>query len=385
MRLFNLLLTSTAGTEAETTASRTITETTAKAAEAFSKITEGASETGEAVKGFLESPPPAFTVTAVVVAAVLLATAAVLAVCLIRANKRAKTASKPSAAPAGAVRGVAIGKLHEQGAREYQQDCFAVSDTSLMHDRGMLGVVADGMGGLSDGDKVSQAIVEAVLDGFMELQSPKTHEQALLALTIRAMKAVDRLLGPGGYRRCGSTLIMGYLRGNGFSFVSVGDSRICLYRDGELLQLNREHIYRNELALNAVNGEQTLQSVYTDKKGSGLTSFVGMGKLKHIDMPASPINVRPGDKLMLMSDGIYNAVSTAELKGALGHSAAEAAEILRGIISNKNYPDQDNYTGVIFECLAEETSEHVPAPAPAHVQEAKEAADDVPSTSAPEN
>ena len=388
MSLFKLLLTSTAS-EAETTAAKTIAETTARVTEAISKVTDGASETGEAAKSFLESPPPAFTVTTIVVAAVLLAAAAVLTVFLIRANKRANTASEKTAPSKGSVRGVAVGKLHEQGARDYQQDCFAVSDTAMMHDRGILGVVADGMGGLSDGDKVSQAIVEAVLDGFMELQNPKTHEQALLALTIRAMTAVDRLLGPGGYRRCGSTLIMGYLRGNGFSFVSVGDSRICLYRDGELLQLNREHIYKNELALNAVNGEQTLQSVYTDKKGSGLTSFVGMGKLKHIDMPASPINVRPGDKLMLMSDGIYNAVTTAELKGALSHHAAEAAEILRGIISGKKYPDQDNYTGVIFECLAEEAPrkmpEHAPEPAPAKAEPAKKQAGDVPSTSAPEN
>ena len=114
-----------------------------------------------------------------------------------------------------------------------------------------------------------------------------------------------------------------------------------------------------------------------------------MGKLKHIDMPASPINVRPGDKLMLMSDGIYNAVTTAELKGALSHHAAEAAEILRGIISGKKYPDQDNYTGVIFECLAEEAPrkmpEHAPEPAPAKAEPAKKQAGDVPSTSAPEN
>lgn len=358
MRPMNILLTAVSGDETTAAVTKAVTKavTTAK---------DAASETAEAAKSFLESPPPAFTVTAIVVAAVLLVTTAVLAVSLILANKRAKSPSAPSSAHLpGDVNFVSVGKVHEQGAREYQQDCFAVSDTAMMDEKGLLAVVADGMGGLADGDKVSQTIVEAVLDGFMELQGPATQEQELLALTSRAMTAVDRLLGPNGYKRCGSTLIMGYLRGNSFSFVSVGDSRICLYRDGDLMQLNREHIYKNELALNAVNGEQTLGSVYSDRKGSGLTSFVGMGRLKHIDMPASPIEVRPGDKLMLMSDGIYNAVSNSELTGALGLPAAEAAEEIRRIVAGKNYQNQDNYTGIILECLAEkQASEPTPAPA----------------------
>ena len=313
-----------------------------------------------------------------VIAAALMVVTIVLAVCLILSKRREMSAASGAvSATAREIKGVSIGKLHEQGAREYQQDCFAVSDTALMSDRGILAVIADGMGGLSDGDKVSKTIVEAVLDGFMELPGQATHEQELLALTGRAMTAVDRLLGPNGYQRSGSTLIMGLFRGRGFSFVSVGDSRICLFRDGELMQLNREHIYKNELILRAVNGEQTLGSVYSDKKGSGLTSFVGMGKLKHIDMPASPITVRPGDKLVLMSDGIYNAMSTSELTDALSAPAQDAADAIRSIITQKNYQNQDNYTGVIIECLAE-------AQAPVSKPLANEQAA-VPNTLEPEN
>lgn len=336
----------------------TAEETVAKAVE------EGAEASG--------SLPPALTVVFICVAAALLVATSVLAVCLVRSKRRGGSALSE-------IKGISIGKIHEQGAREYQQDCFAVSDTALMKDRGVLAVIADGMGGLSDGDKVSRAVVESLLDGFMEIRGSATHEQDLLALTCRAMSTVDRLLGPNGYKRSGSTLIMGLLRGRGFSFVSVGDSRICLFRDGELMQLNREHIYKNELALRAVNGEVSLQSVYSDKKGSGLTSFVGMGKLKYMDMPASPVTVRPGDKLILMSDGIYNAMTTSELTDALSRPAALAADTIREVIAKKNYSAQDNYTGIILECLAKEQT-HTPAPAPA-----AKGSTSVPSTLEPED
>ena len=53
-------------------------------------------------------------------------------------------------------------KVHAQGARESQQDSFSVSSDSLQPD-GILAVVADGMGGLADGDRVSQTIVSAVM------------------------------------------------------------------------------------------------------------------------------------------------------------------------------------------------------------------------------
>lgn len=246
---------------------------------------------------------------------------------------------------------IKIGKLHEQGARSGQQDCFGVSDESLIESRGLLSVVADGMGGLSDGDKVSAAAVEAILDSFTLYQGRCTPQQELLLLTSQAMESVGRLLGPSGFGRSGSTLVMGILRENMFSFLSVGDSRISLYRNGVLMQLNREHIYRNQLALNAVNGEIPFQEIYTDQRGSGLVSFLGMGPLKYLDIPAEPVKLLPGDKIILMSDGVYNALENSELEKCLAGEPEKAAEDIRLAIQEKGYENQDNYTAVIIEWM----------------------------------
>lgn len=242
---------------------------------------------------------------------------------------------------------ILVEKLHEQGARKSQQDSFFVSPAELIPARGLLAVVADGMGGLSDGDRVSQTAVTAVMEAFYAVQGAP--EQVLLALLAQANRAVNELLGPDGLRTGGSTLVAGLIRDGAFHALSVGDSRICLYRGGELWQLNREHVFRDELYLRAVNGETTLSEAVGHPQASGLTSFLGMGELKYVDMPSHPIRVRPGDLFLLMSDGVYNALSDEEISSALDRKEG-AADALREAIQAKNYSNQDNYTAVLLRC-----------------------------------
>lgn len=302
--------------------------------------------------GLPDSPTPAvwsgwpwlWGVTAVLLIA---AAAALIA-------QRGRRKGKHGPAAAGAWNGtVQVGKVHQQGARDSQQDCFSVSPEELIPTHGLLAVVADGMGGLSDGDKVSQAAVTAIMNSFYETTGDP--DGALLTLLARANQAVNTLLGPGGRSKSGSTLVMGLIRAGKFHYLCVGDSRICLYRAGTLYQLNREHIYRHELNLKAVNGTGTFQEAATHPTASGLTSYLGMGTLKYADVPARPADILPGDKFILMSDGVYNALTDAELTAALDLPAEQAAAALEKAIQNKHYPRQDNYTAVILDCGTQET------------------------------
>ena len=59
---------------------------------------------------------------------------------IVRARRR-----RAPAACAGGVT-LSVGKVHETGARESQQDCFAVLPEELWPEHGLLAVVADGMG-----------------------------------------------------------------------------------------------------------------------------------------------------------------------------------------------------------------------------------------------
>ena len=267
----------------------------------------------------------------------------VLAACLTRRMKKKAPAPKPMDDQPLQMQ---VSKLHEQGARASQQDSFALTPAELIPTHGTLAVVCDGMGGLKDGDKVSQEAVSAMVNGFLEVSGEPN--QVLLALLERANRSVNRLLGPAGQRRSGTTMVAGILKKDEFHYLSVGDSRICLYRDGALFQLNREHIYVNELSTRAVNDILTLQEAWSDPQGAGLTSFLGMGDLKYVDIPAAPQKVRRGDKLILMSDGVYNALTEQELCSALDEASGADAEALGKAIADKAYDNQDNYTAVIL-------------------------------------
>ena len=145
-------------------------------------------------------------------------------------------------------------------------------------------------------------------------------------------------------------MVMGLIKDDAFHYLSVGDSRICLYRGGVLYQLNREHIFRTELAVQFVNDETSLQEVYNHPKGGALTSYLGMGDIRYTDLPAQPVAIRPGDRFILMCDGVYNALNEQELATALSAGNGAVAEALRTAIQTKNYANQDNYTAVILEC-----------------------------------
>jgi len=286
-------------------------------------------------------------------AVVLLVLAAVILLCS-RKRRRPSQAGSANIPMTGAVNAAApapklsVAKLHEQGSRSEQQDSFGVSDCELVDTLGFVAVVADGMGGLKDGGTVSATAAEAVLGHFLNCQDARSPKELLLRLAAEANRSVNDLLGPASYRVSGSTLMLGYVRGGFFQFLSIGDSRVCLLRGGELIQLNREHTYENELALDAINGSLSVGDALSDPKGHGLVSFLGMGQIEAYDMPAAPLQLLRGDKLILMSDGVYNALSPVEIKAAISGPLDNAAEELRSAIEEKAYSNQDNYTAIIL-------------------------------------
>ncbi|MCD8345526.1 MAG: serine/threonine-protein phosphatase [Oscillospiraceae bacterium] len=243
-----------------------------------------------------------------------------------------------------------VGKLHNQGARSAQQDGFTVSPADAASSMGVLAIVADGMGGLEDGDKVSQKAVETALNTFVANTGEK-YEALMWKMVVETNKAVNKMLGSSKIGKCGSTMVAGLIRQGKFMWFSIGDSRIYLWRDGSLIQLNREHIYRHDLELKVANGSGTLDAAFGAKDGSSLTSFFGRGELTHVDMPAEPLDIHGGDRYILMSDGVYNALSYEELVSCIAttNTAEETAEALGKAVAAKAYSNQDNYTAVVLE------------------------------------
>lgn len=247
--------------------------------------------------------------------------------------------------------GLAVGNAHHIGKRENQEDCFAISDLSnatLCRESGVLAVVADGMGGLNNGEVVSAAVTSTMMREFGGLSDAWSAPQKLLYLVERANEAGNAVTGgiPG---QSGSTLVSALIRDGNLWFASVGDSRIYLVRGGKAIRLTREHVYEAELNLRAARGRMNFEDVFADRQRHALTSYIGMGELAYVDCPLNATGLISGDWVALMSDGVFNALSEEEIGAALCGSVHEAADRLERMVLSKGDPRQDNFTAILIQ------------------------------------
>lgn len=243
-----------------------------------------------------------------------------------------------------------VGKLHNIGKRKSQQDSFAVSDTGeeLCSKKGLFAIVADGMGGLSDGDKVSSMVTLSFFRDFHETEFSNPAD-ALLTMLQHANDEVNNFLG-NKITQSGSTLVAGIIKDYKLYWISVGDSHIYHYRNGNLMQLNREHTYRHELDAKAANGEISRETALNDPQRNALTSYIGMGRLEQIDRNVTPLNLCKGDRILFMSDGVFGTLGDEAIAQAMSMPVEESINIMDDWIKATNKSNQDNYTAVILQC-----------------------------------
>lgn len=249
---------------------------------------------------------------------------------------------------------VSIGNAHHIGTRESQQDCFALSDISnpgLLAEKGVFAVVADGMGGLTDGGKISSLAVSVMLRYFNERPFHSSADIELLNMVNEANEEISRFLGPEGLGKSGSTVVAVIVKDYKLAWLSVGDSRICLIRGGTLVQVNREHTYGLELDEQAAMGQITFEQAQNDPQRAALTSFLGMGSLHKIDRSVRPMTLTPGDRVLLMSDGVFGSLSDEEILSVMNLPPVESAAQIEQMVLGKHKEKQDNFTAVILACI----------------------------------
>ena len=235
------------------------------------------------------------------------------------------------------------------GKRKSQQDSFGISDfdEDTVQQKGILAVVADGMGGLSGGERASMATVISALNYF------DTNEMENIPVKLREMieNANEQVKEVVGITKgqSGSTIVCVHIMDHQMFFASVGDSRILLIRDGEIFQLNKEHNYEADLLEMVQDGRMTMEEALQDPQKDALTSYIGIDCLERIDQNLTEIELFEGDRILLITDGVYNTLSDAEILSSMEYSAGRAMMHIEMQIEAKNRPNQDNYTAVLIE------------------------------------
>ena len=237
---------------------------------------------------------------------------------------------------------VAVGCVQHSGAREHQEDCVGFTPVSGDPLGGFLAVVADGMGGMASGAFVSDWTVRRMLETEIGGETP-VHQQLC-----EAARRISGEIAAGGSRG-GSTMAAVFLDRDGIHICSVGDSRVYLQRGGVLTLLTEDGDYMNSLLGRVISRELTFGQAAEDPERDSLTQFMGGGVTIQPDVTLSPIRPESGDRLLICSDGVYNAINEQTILQSLSMSAAAAAEDILGRVLAKGYTNQDNLTAAVLE------------------------------------
>jgi protein phosphatase len=260
------------------------------------------------------------------------------------------------------------GNAQHHGAREYQQDCFAFSDldnqTFAAHG-GILGVVADGMGGLAHGGEAAAAAVTTFLERYESKPPGESIANALADALDDANAAVLRLArSRGGVGNVGATLVAAVIHDGQLHWTSVGDSRIYLVRGGRLAQLTQDHIYGVDLDQRAAAGILRREDAEAHPDREALTSHLGQRRLSLVERSVEPLPLAEGDRVLLCSDGLYRALSPEEIAPHLARDPQRGCEALIDRVLQKQLRSQDNVTAVALAFGGE--LDPMPATRPAH-------------------
>jgi len=246
------------------------------------------------------------------------------------------------------------GNAQDIGAREQQQDSMGFSDPedkAFVAHEGFLGVLADGMGGMAQGSLASRTAVSRFLGSYMAKSETESIPDASYRALQEANEAVLALASERGLDdEMGTTLVAAAAHEKGLYWISAGDSRAYLIRNGELAQLTIDHVFANQLEKDVVSGWLSKAAALNDPERYHLTSYLGKSDLDEIDRNIKPLLLQTGDRVVLCSDGAYKNLSESELVSAGQGDPRQACENLISQVLAKRAPRQDNITVLAIDC-----------------------------------
>lgn len=242
---------------------------------------------------------------------------------------------------------------------ENQDACAAAPDLGVY-------VVCDGMGGAAAGELASNLALEAFLHSIGQSAltadeagrdpSPNPavlgadHPQTRLERGVRAanLAVFQRSQRQRALRGMGTTLVAALLERTGECFsawiANVGDSRCYLLRDGRLTQITVDH---------SVVEEQIRAGFITRKQAefSPVRNVITRAVGTQTTVPADVFqqSLRPGDTLLLASDGLTRELSDDAIAQTLARQTGDLDSACEALVAAANANGgRDNITVLLL-------------------------------------
>jgi protein phosphatase len=236
----------------------------------------------------------------------------------------------------------------EKGVRPTNQDRFAIDEA--LH----LCVIADGMGGHNAGEIASRTAVDAVLEVVRDRERvgwPFGFDQALsdagnlirTAIYQANVQVIEQAGHSRSYAGMGTTIVAALIVDGRLSVGHAGDSRLYRLDGGRLRQLTGDDSWMARILANDPQADASLLEHHPMRHV--LTNVVGGRKPTDVHVVEEPLE--PGDRLLLTTDGVHNALDDRWLEKALAdlHDlAGVAATIVGAAIARGSH---DNCTAIV--------------------------------------
>ncbi len=206
--------------------------------------------------------------------------------------------------------------LSRQGGREYNEDACG----HWHSEQHLCCVVADGAGGHGGGDVASRTAVQHILEQFAAAPLSRPDEVQDLLLDTNATVIRHRADAPE-QANMHSTVVSLFIDLETMQALwgHAGDSRLYLFRDGQMLAHTRDH----SLVQSLVDaGLLQPDQMRTHPRRSELLSALGTEPEQlHITSAAKPWRLGAGDVFLLCTDGLWEYINEAEMCASLERAA----------------------------------------------------------------
>jgi protein phosphatase len=196
-------------------------------------------------------------------------------------------------------------------------------------------LVADGMGGHRGGSTASRLAVEAVGEVFAAAagDAEATLRRAFAEANDRIQRRAEEEPRLSGMGTTGVALLFA---ADGSAFVAhVGDSRAYRVRGGAIEALTADHSLVAELMR-----EGLLRPEEAEEHPGRHTILRALGTEEEVEVDVAPVDVRPGDRFVLCTDGLSGVVADEEIARLLSENALpRAVERLVALANERGGPD----------------------------------------------
>jgi protein phosphatase len=210
-------------------------------------------------------------------------------------------------------------------------------------------VVADGMGGHRGGDVASRLTVETLEAARPEWGPPGG---ALMEAVRSANRVVyERSAADRELRGMGTTVTALQTAGDTGRIVHVGDSRAYLLRDDALQQLTQDHTLVQQMV---DDGQLAAEDAERHQARHIMTRALGVDADVQVD--ELTLDLHPGDRLLLCSDGLSGMLVAADIQSLLARDdgAQQTADALVALAVERG--GDDNVTVIVVDAQEGEDS-----------------------------